>query len=128
MKLAFVDNLAVGGGISRFSYLLCKSLVEASADMRIDYIVHYENLQRTPELHTLGDRVKIILLESTRPPSVSKRITGKLATKLGVKTNPAAAVKEEIASKVAGHDLAYFPSAHMMERPDFAYTGSRYTA
>lgn len=118
MKVAFVDNLAVGGGISRFSYLLCKSLVEASADMHIDYIVHYENLQRTPELNTLGDRVKIILLESTRPSSVSKRITGKLATKLGVKTNPAAAVKEEIASKVTGYDLAYFPSAHMMERPN----------
>jgi len=118
MKLAFVDNLAVGGGISRFSYLLCESLVAYSEEMQIDYYVHYENLKRTPELHHMGARVKIIPLESTRPISLIKRITGRLAKKLSVKGNPGDALKKEIESKVIGYDIAYFPSAHMMERPN----------
>ncbi len=116
MKLAFVDNLAVGGGISRFSYLLCKSLTEAVPGITIDYFVHYDNLKRTPELNSISPKVKIILLEATRPPSMSKRIAARLIKRWQKpdKVNP---VQKEIESVVKEYDLAYFPSAHMMERP-----------
>lgn len=117
MRLAFVDNLAVGGGISRFSYLLCKSLAEHSPGIHIDYFVHYDNIQRTPELLTIGPNVKIILLKSTKPQSTGRKVWNRLRKKLQVPVNESARLKKEIEEKVSGYDLAYFPSAHMMEKP-----------
>jgi len=118
MKVAFVDNLPVGGGLSRFSYLLCKHLVELKEDIHIDYYVHFENLQRTPELKTMHARVRIIMLQSTVPPSLYKRMVKRVTDKIEKQHLRNNRVKQEIESRVKNYDIAYFPSAHMMEKPD----------
>ncbi len=81
MKIAFVDNLPVGGGLSRFSHILCKNLVEHNPDLYIDYFVHWDNLQRTPELKSLPnvitlkllvERHTIFFIEKTEEPALQE--------------------------------------------------------
>ena len=64
MKIAFVDNLQVGGGLSRFSLLLCKSLIELDETIQIDYFIHSQNLKLVPELLSIK-KVNVIVLKST---------------------------------------------------------------
>ena len=119
MKLAFVDNLAVGGGLSRFSYLLCKSLVGKDPSVSVDYFIHYENLRRTPEVKDMDKRVNVRILESTCPPKLSDRITQKISKTLFGSHQVKDEVMKEIEERVnENYDLAYFPSAHMMKRPE----------
>lgn len=118
MRIAFVDNLPVGGGLSRFSYMLCKNLLQEDRSVHIDYYVHQTNLIRTPELNTLGGNISVKLLEASRLPSFTKRVANKVAGKLGFTTQNGDVVMQEIENRVKGYDVAYFPSAHMMLRPN----------
>lgn len=118
MKLAFVDNLSVYGGLSRFSYVLCKSLVETYPSLQVDYYTNYENTKLAPELKQLKN-VDIKLLGSTRPPGSMKRFGNKIKSFLGL-TGSAndKKVLNEIEQKLStGYDVAYFPCAHMMKCP-----------
>jgi glycosyltransferase involved in cell wall biosynthesis len=120
MKLAFVDNLPVGGGLSRFSLLLCKNLVDSNPSLTVDYFVHADNLKRTPEIQSL-ERVTIKVLQTTLPKTLSQRIFDRIAGKLGKSDPQKDIVLEEIEKRVNNeYDLAYFPSAHMMKRPQLS--------
>ena len=117
MKIAFVDNLQVGGGLSRFSLLLCKSLIELEDGIQIDYFIHCQNLKLVPELLSIK-KVNVIVLNSTLPLNNAGKVILKLKSFLGIKThiNP---VIDEIEKNVnEKYDVAFFPSAHMMERPN----------
>ena len=119
MKLAFVDNLPVGGGLSRFSLLLCKSLIENNLSLSVDYFIHYGNLSHIPEIQDVDKRVKVHVLDSTRPPNATAKIFQKINHILKRGGDDDRKVYEEIEKKVDNrYDLAYFPSAHMMKRPD----------
>lgn len=118
MRLAFVDNLPVGGGLSRFSLLLCKSLIENYPSLTVDYFVHYDNLKHIPEIKELGERVSVCILAASSPKSTYARIVQKVGLKLKLITQETDKVMEEIEKRVDNkYDLAYFPSAHMMKRP-----------
>jgi glycosyltransferase involved in cell wall biosynthesis len=116
MKIAFVDNLQVGGGLSRFSLLLCKSLIEKDETILIDYFIHSQNLKLVPELLSIKN-VNVIVLKSTLPFGFLEKVIFKLKTILGFKQseNPVIVEIEKLVDQK--YDLAYFPSAHMMERP-----------
>lgn len=117
MKIAFVDNLQVGGGLSRFSLLLCKSLIELDETIQIDYFIHSQNLKLVPELLSIK-KVKVIVLQSTLSLNNIGKVFFKLKSFLGIKSiiNP---VIDEIEKSVnEKYDVAFFPSAHMMERPN----------
>ena len=117
MKLAFVDNFPGVGGLSRFSLLLCKSLIENNQSLYIDYFIHNDNLKYIPEIAGLGTRVTIKVLKATCPPAMMQKIINKIAARASrtVKTD---AVILEIEQRVdKNYDLAYFSSAHMMKRP-----------
>jgi glycosyltransferase involved in cell wall biosynthesis len=119
MRLAFVDNLPVGGGLSRFSLLLCKSLIEYNPSLTIDYFIHYGNLSQIPEIQNVDERVNVQVLNSTRPPNLTAKVFQKINATLNRAANNDGDVYEEIEKKVDNrYDLAYFPSAHMMKRPD----------
>ena len=116
MKIAFVDNLAVGGGLSRFSLLLCRSLIEAQPEMEIHYFVHHSNLNHIPEIKYIP-RVKVEVLDTTCPPTLYKKLICKCRIWIKLKTTDDPVIKE-IRKKIDERfTLAYFPSAHMMERP-----------
>jgi glycosyltransferase involved in cell wall biosynthesis len=117
MKIAFVDNLPVGGGISRFSLLLCKSLVGNFPGINIDYFIHYENLKQIPEITSLGDRVNVRVLRASRPVSLAVRIIRKAVSKAGFKYTGDPILKEIEELVNEEFSLAYFPSAHMMKKP-----------
>jgi glycosyltransferase involved in cell wall biosynthesis len=117
MRLAFVDSLPVGGGLSRFSYMLCKSLLEYEDTLYVDYFVHHENLIRTPELLNMSERVRVKLLHTTMPPSIVGKLFRKLSIALNMGFEKGNTVANEITKRVIGYDLAYFPSAHMMPVP-----------
>lgn len=116
MKIAFVDNLQVGGGLSRFSLLLCKSLIELDETIQIDYFIHSQNLKLVPELLSIK-KINVIVLKSTLPLNNTGKVFFKLKSYLGIKSlsNP---VIDEIQKSVnEKYNVAFFPSAHMMERP-----------
>lgn len=126
MRIAFVDCLDVAGGLSRFSYLLCKNIIEQNQELKIDYYVHKSNLKRTPELLTLNSRVSIITLQSTIGNSnlsyhLFKRIFNKvkkvlnLGSKINVTVNATILEIEQLVD--TRYTLAYFPVAHMMKKP-----------
>src|ERR1700742_3651680 len=118
MKLAFVDNLQVAGGLSRFSLLLCKGLIENYPSLTIDYFVHNDNLNHIPEIRNLHTRVSVKVLESTSPKSFPVRIAGKLLSKAIGSNAKRDKLLLEIERRVGTeYDLVYFPSAHMMKRP-----------
>lgn len=120
MRLAFVDNLSVRGGLSRFSLLLCRSLTFHFPSLTVDYYVHFENLKHTPEIRTIGSRVKVKMLQSTIPQKLPAKIVSKIFSKFGV-AKGRDTVNDEIEKRVQkNYDLAYFPSAHMMKRPDIS--------
>lgn len=120
MKIAFVDNLQVGGGLSRFSLLLCKSLVNYNPAVTIDYIIHYDNLKRIPEVKELGSQVNVVVLKSTIPKSLAQRVKARLSNTI-TKNGDRDIVMDEIETIVGKkYDLAYFPSAHMMKRPNLS--------
>ena len=121
MKIAFVDNLSVGGGLSRFSLKLCESLIENYKDLFIDYYIHVKNLEQIPEIQHLNERVVVIILKSTQPNNLGKRISNKLLAKLHL-ANPAEHTDiTEIEKRITTqYDLAYFPCAHMMKMPSLS--------
>jgi glycosyltransferase involved in cell wall biosynthesis len=120
MRLAFIDNLPVGGGLSRFSLLLCKSLAENYPSLTIDYFVHYDNLKHIPEIREVNERVKVCVLKSSHSKSLPARIIQKLLLKSGL-VSSRDKITEEIEKRVNNnYTLAYFPSAHMMKRPNLA--------
>lgn len=117
MHLAFVDNLPVAGGISRFSLLLCKTLIENNTALTIDYYIHYDNLKHIPEIHTIGNRVTVIPIKNSAAPKKLLGILQKITSKIGYK-NTTDKVLQEIEMKInTQYDLAYFPCAHMMKKP-----------
>jgi len=121
MRLAFVDNLPVGGGLSRFSYLLCKNLLQVAPTLQIDYFVHRINLLRTPEINSLtGKNVQVKVLESSLlPATISERIIKKI--KSFNKAQSGLMDQDlELEKRIKGYDLAYFPSAHMMRKPNLS--------
>jgi glycosyltransferase involved in cell wall biosynthesis len=121
LHLAFIDSLPVGGGLSRFSLLLCKSLIEVYPQLSVDYFIHQDNLKHIPEIKTLGKQVNVLLLNSTMPIKLSAKILKWVAIKLGSIENGKDKVLEEIEQRVGSqYDLAFFPAAHMMKRPDLS--------
>jgi len=119
LKLAFVDNLPVGGGLSRFSLLLCKGLVENFPSLLVDYYIHCENLKHIPEINSIDSRVNVRVLESTRSKKGLSGLSRKVLAKAGLVDNQKDGTMEEMVKKIdSRYDLAYFPSAHMMKRPD----------
>lgn len=128
MKIAFVDNLEVGGGLSRFSYLLCINLLKKDSSIFIDYYVHEGNLKRTPELLDITGNFEIHVLESTRklltpPLPFVKRVSIKILRKIHLYKPPLVVKKEvikEIEERVINYDIAYFPVAHMMQKPSLS--------
>ena len=119
MKIAFVDNLPVGGGLSRFSLLLCKSLIRNYPELCIDYFIHHDNLKQIPEINDIDPRVKVRVLNSTGPVPLFSRLSQKLISKTGWKRNNEDKVIREIEDLInEEYSIAYFPSAHMMKRPN----------
>lgn len=119
MRLAFVDNLSVGGGISRYSLLLCKSLKETFPSLSIDYFVHNDNIARIPELRSIAG-VKVRLLKSSVTPSYIKRKVLQISN--AIRSAPISdRILVEVEARVnRNYDVAFFPSAHLMERPDIS--------
>jgi len=117
MKLAFVDNLPVGGGLSRYSLGLCKNLTNQYPDLVIDYYIHEDNEKRMQELF-LVERLKVIPLRSTKRVSKTKYYSSKIFSKLGISDKADKTIKEIEKCITGKYDLAYFPTAHMMKRPD----------
>ena len=85
MRLAFIDNLSVAGGLSRFSLLLCKGLIENNPTLTIDYYIHYNNLKHIPEIKHLDKRVKVILIESSIPQNKFAEIINRVISKFSGK-------------------------------------------
>jgi glycosyltransferase involved in cell wall biosynthesis len=118
MHLAYVDNLPVGGGLSRFSLLLCKALIDNYPDLKIDYFIHQDNLKQIPEIYHIDRRVKVIILNSTKCAGLLKRLLKRAIIKLappGSSKDPVIAEIEKLVD--SQYTIAYFPSAHMMKRP-----------
>ena len=118
MKLAFIDNLSVGGGLSRFSLKLCESLVNNYTDLQIDYFIHHNNLNQIPEIKALHKNVNVIVLKSTMPKNkilfFVHRVSNKLFNKKLINTSDIVEIEKLIDAK---YDCAYFPCAHMMKMP-----------
>lgn len=118
MKIAFIDNLPVGGGLSRFSLKLCKSLVDNFHNLDIDYYIHQSNLQQIPEIENISNRVHVKILTTTRIRSRLFVFLNNVSNKLfKVKLYSQNTIKEIETHIGDEYDLAYFPSAHMMKTP-----------
>lgn len=119
MKIAFIDNLPVGGGLSRFSLKLCHSLIEHYKDLQIDYYIHQGNLKQIPEINTLGNRVvvKVLASSKTKNPLLffCSRVIKKIFGYNFYYKNDIAEIEKNIGLEYA---LAYFPCAHMMQKPN----------
>jgi len=119
MKLAFVDNLPVGGGLSRYSLGLCRNLILNYPDLKIDYYIHHDNIKRMEELFQI-ERVNIIVLKSTKKTSTFKVYAKKIVSKFGVTSSNDVTIHEIESCIDKKYDVAYFPSAHMMKRPNLS--------
>jgi glycosyltransferase involved in cell wall biosynthesis len=119
MKIAFIDNLPVGGGLSRFSLKLCESLVDKYSALQVDYYVHQSNLNQIPEIYNLGSRVEVKIMQSSKQKNKILFFCSRIAKKIfGFSfyyKNDTAEIEEVIGTQYA---LAYFPSAHMMQKPN----------
>ena len=119
MKIAFVDNLPVGGGLSRFSLKLCESLINNYKDLKIDYFIHENNLEQIPEIITLNERVVVKLLQTTKKRnkaiSLLNRVANKVFRVAVIKNKTIKEIEQRVGKD---YQLAYFPSAHMMEMPN----------
>ena len=116
MKIAFIDNLPVGGGLSRYSLGLCKNLVCHYPDLFIDYYIHDDNVKRMAELFNL-ERLTVIILASTKKKSQLNIYSKKIFKKFGLTFKDDLILKEIESCITTKYDLAYFPTAHMMKRP-----------
>lgn len=119
MKIAFVDNLPVGGGLSRYSLGLCKNLINQYPNLVIDYYIHDDNVNRMKELFLIG-RLKVIVLKSTKKASKTKFYSLKILSKLGIDGKNDKTIKEIEKCITGKYDVAYFPTAHMMKRPELS--------
>ena len=121
MRIAFIDNLPVGGGLSRFSLKLCQSLINQFSDLQIDYYLHQGNLKQIPEIETLDKRVVVKILNSTKEKNkilfFIHRVFNKLFKVKLINTKDIVEIEKLIDSK---YDCAYFPCAHMMKMPNLA--------
>jgi glycosyltransferase involved in cell wall biosynthesis len=119
MKIAFIDNLPVGGGLSRFSLKLCQSMIDQYEQLEIDYYIHQSNLLQIPEISTLSNRVVVKVLSSTKKKNpilffISRVIKKIFKYHLYYKNDI-----EEIEKLIdSSYSLAYFPCAHMMKMPN----------
>ena len=116
MKIAFVDNLPVGGGLSRYSLGLCRNLTNEYPDVVIDYYIHDDNVKRMEELFLI-DRVNVIVLKSTKEKGRLALYSNKILRKFNRKSRKDAILYEIENCITSKYDLAYFPTAHMMKRP-----------
>ncbi len=118
MKIAFIDNLPVGGGLSRFSLKLCVNLIENFQDLEIDYFIHEGNLLQIPEINSLGKRVTVKILETTRQKNgilnFANKVTNKLFRYPLFSSNTIKEIEDNIGEQ---YKVAYFPCAHMMKMP-----------
>jgi glycosyltransferase involved in cell wall biosynthesis len=119
MKIAFVDNLPVGGGLSRFSLKLCESLIEKYSELQVDYYIHQSNLNQIPEIKNLGNRVAVKILKSSKDKNkilfFCSRVINKIFGYSFYYKNDIAEIEKVIDTK---YTLAYFPCAHMMQKPN----------
>ena len=121
MKIAFVDNLPVGGGLSRFSLRLCESLIRYHEDLEIVYFIHEGNLKHIPEILQAGKRVTVKILNTTKNRSRGMLFLNRVSKKLLHKKLISDDTLKEVERRVGDeYDLAYFPSAHMMAMPKLA--------
>lgn len=118
MKIAFIDNLSVGGGLSRFSLKLCESLIKYDKDLEIHYFIHENNLKQIPEINNVDKRVLVKVLKTTKKhytfSNFCNKVIGKIFT---VKLFSDDTIKEIETLVGKEFDLTYFPCAHMMEMP-----------
>ena len=117
MHLAFVDNLPVGGGLSRYSLGLCKNLINNYSDLEIDYYIHDNNVGRMKELYSI-ERLTVILLSTTKKETLFNYYFKKVFSKFGIGYNNANTINEIEKCITNKYDLAFFPTAHMMKRPN----------
>ena len=116
MKIAYIDCLPVGGGLSRYSLGLCKNLLRFDKKMQIDYYIHADNVSKMKELFD-QDRLKVYLLRSTLPQNKYFSFFNKILNKV-FKWNFKKSIDKEISTLVdQRYDVVYFPSAHMMSFP-----------
>jgi glycosyltransferase involved in cell wall biosynthesis len=118
MKIAFVDNLPVGGGLSRFSLKLCQSLIEKYTDLQIDFYTHQGNLKQIPEINFISSRVVVKVMVSSKQKNkvlfFCSRVIKKVFGYNFYYKNDIAEIEKVIGKQYA---LAYFPCAHMMQKP-----------
>lgn len=118
MRIAFIDNLPVGGGLSRFSLKLCQSLVEKYKDIKIDYFIHQSNLKQIPEIKTLGSNINVIILKSSKKKNkilfFCARVIKQILRYHFYYKNDIEELEKIIGTQ---YKLAYFPCAHMMRMP-----------
>ncbi len=118
MKIAFVDNLQVGGGLSRFCLKLCSSIIEHDKNIHVDYFIHESNLKQIPEINSLGERVTVKVLETTKGKSKMQLfLNNRLNKVFKIKLFNRDTIREIEERIGTDYDLAYFPSAHMMKMP-----------
>ena len=119
MKLAYIDSLPVGGGLSRYSLGLCKNLLRYDEKIQIDYYIHSDNVSKMKELFGL-DRLSVYVLKSTLPTNKYFFFLKKILIK-AFKFNLEKSIDKEISQNVDDrYDVVYFPSAHMMPFPNLA--------
>jgi glycosyltransferase involved in cell wall biosynthesis len=119
LKIAFIDNLPVGGGLSRFSLKLCQSLIDEYDQLKIDYFIHQSNLLQIPEISSLSNRIEVKILASTKKKNpvlfFIVRFVKKVLRYNFYYKNDIEEIEKLIDSRYA---LAYFPCAHMMKMPN----------
>lgn len=119
MKLAYIDSLPVGGGLSRYSLGLCKNLLRYDETIQIDYYIHYGNVSKMKELFDL-ERLNVFILKSSFPENKYSAIFKKILLKV-FKWKLENSVDKEIAKRIdERYDVVYFPSAHMMPFPNIS--------
>ena len=119
MKLAYIDSLPVGGGLSRYSLGLCKNLLRYDEAIQIDYYIHFGNVSKMKELFDLKG-LNVFILKSTLPENKYFVIFKKVLLKV-FKWKLENSVDKEIAKRIdERYDIVYFPSAHMMPFPNIS--------
>jgi glycosyltransferase involved in cell wall biosynthesis len=115
-KLAFVDCLSVGGGLSRYSIALCLILSKHCKYLEIDFYTHEDNLNKLEELFG-KDRINVIVLASTRKRSWLMTKLYFRADKFLNRDKYFRLFKELRAIVDNKYQVAFFPTAYMMKRP-----------
>jgi glycosyltransferase involved in cell wall biosynthesis len=97
---------------------LAKALLDANPSVQIDYWVNGDNLKRTPELRQIGGNFRLIEMDVHKPLPLHHRLVNRLSRLFGKKLYAERNDIDEIEQKIRDYDLAYFPSAHMMKKPN----------